>query len=146
MDIGFGDVVTPAPQALTFTALIDTVPQAEIMAYSLETVVAEKFHAMIALSLANSRMKDFFDVYRILVTDRVDNEMLAGAIKSTFSNRETNYRESHPLFTEDFFRAKDRQIFWKGFLQKIKYQETLDFSTVGALIRERLFPYWESMK
>ena len=117
MDIGFGDVVTPAPQALTFPALIDTVPQAEIMAYSLETVVAEKFHAMIALSLANSRMKDFFDVYRILVTDRVDNEVLAEAIKSTFSNRETNYRESHPLFTEDFFRAKDRQIFWKGFLQ-----------------------------
>lgn len=146
MDIGFGDVVTPAPQALTFPALIDTVPQAEIMAYSLETVVAEKFHAMIALSLANSRMKDFFDVYRILVTDRVDNEVLAEAIKSTFSNRETNYRESHPLFTEDFFIAKDRQIFWKGFLQKIKDQETLDFSTVGALIRERLFPYWESMK
>lgn len=91
-------------------------------------------------------MKDFFDVYRILVTDRVDNEVLAEAIKSIFSNRETNYRESHPLFTEDFFRAKDRQIFWKGFLQKIRYQETLDFSTVGALIRERLFPYWESMK
>lgn len=54
MDIGFGDVVTPAPQALTFPVLIDTMPQAEIMAYSLETVVAEKFHAMIALSLANS--------------------------------------------------------------------------------------------
>lgn len=91
-------------------------------------------------------MKDFFDVYRILVTDRVDNEVLAEAIKSIFSNRETNYREGHPLFTEDFFRAKGRQIFWTGFLQKIKYQETLDFSTVGALIRERLFPYWESMK
>lgn len=59
MDIGFGDVVTPAPQELAFPALIDTVPQAEIKAYSLETVVAEKFHAMIVLSLANSRMKDF---------------------------------------------------------------------------------------
>lgn len=69
MDIGFGDVVTPTPRELTFPALIDTVPQAEIKAYSLETVVAEKFHAMIVLSLANSRMKDFFDVYRILVTE-----------------------------------------------------------------------------
>ena len=47
LDIGFGDVVTPAPQELTFPALIDTMPQAEIKAYSLETVVAEKFHAMI---------------------------------------------------------------------------------------------------
>lgn len=146
LDIGFGDVITPAPQALTFPALIDTVPQAEIMAYSLETVVAEKFHAMIALSLANSRMKDFFDVYRILATDRVDSEVLAEAIKSTFANRETSYRENHPLFTEAYFTANDRQALWNGFLRKIKYQETLDFPTVGALIREKLSPYWESMK
>lgn len=146
MDIGFGDVVTPAPQKLAFPALIDTVPQAEIMAYSLETVVAEKFHAMISLSLANSRMKDFFDVYGILVTDRADNELLAEAIKSTFANRETVYRENHPLFTEEFFTAKDRQAFWNGFLRKIKYQEPLDFPTVGSLIRERLLPFWESMR
>lgn len=146
MDIGFGDVVTPTPQELTFPALIDTVPQAEIKAYSLETVVAEKFHAMIVLSLANSRMKDFFDVYRILVTDRVDDEILADAIKSTFTNRKTGYRENHPLFTEGFFALKDRQSFWNGFLRKIKYQEPLDFPTIGALIRERLFPFWEAMK
>lgn len=146
LDIGFGDVVTPAPQILAFPMLLDTVPQAEVMAYSLETVVAEKFHAMIVLSLANSRMKDFFDVYRILITDRVDNKLLAEAIKSTFVNRETGYRENHPLFTEDFFTAKDRQAFWNGFLRKMKYQEILDFPTVGALIRERLFPYWETMK
>lgn len=146
LDIGFGDVVTPAPQMLAFPMLLDTVPQAEVMAYSLETVVAEKFHAMIVLSLANSRMKDFFDVYRILITDRVDNKLLAEAIKSTFVNRETGYRENHPLFTEGFFTAKDRQAFWNGFLRKMKYQEILDFPTVGALIRERLFPYWETMK
>ena len=146
MDIGFGDVVTPAPQGLAFPALIDTVPQAEIKAYSLETVVAEKFHAMIVLSLANSRMKDFFDIYRILVTDRVDNKVLAEAIKSTFVNRETSYHENHPLFTEDFYKAKDRQVFWNGFLRKIKYQELLDFPTIGVLIRERLFPFWEAMK
>ncbi|MGM9763949.1 MAG: nucleotidyl transferase AbiEii/AbiGii toxin family protein [Candidatus Cryptobacteroides sp.] len=54
----------------------------------METVVAEKFHAMIVLSLANSRMKDFLDVYRILVTDKVDGEILSDAIKSTFANRD----------------------------------------------------------
>lgn len=146
MDIGFGDVVTPEPQELSFPVLIDTVPQAEIKAYSLETVVAEKFHAMIVLSLANSRMKDFFDVYRILVTDRVDGEVLSDAIKSTFANRETGYRENHPLFTEEFFMSKDRQSFWNGFLRKIKYPEPIDFQTVGLLIEEQLLPYWESLK
>ena len=146
MDIGFGDVVTPAPQELVFPALIDTVPQAEIKAYSLETVVAEKFHAMIVLSLANSRMKDFFDVYRILVTDKVDDEILPEAIRFTFANRGTGYRENHPLFTEEFFASKDRQSFWKGFLRKIKYSEIIEFQTVGLLIKDRLQPYWESLR
>ena len=120
-------------------------PQAEIKAYSLETVVAEKFHAMIVLSLANSRMKDFFDIYRILVTDRVDDGILSDAIKSTFANRGTGYRENHPLFTEEFFASKDRQFFWNGFLRKIKYPESINFQAVGLLIRERLKPYWESL-
>lgn len=146
MDIGFGDIVTPAPQEIVFPALIDTVPQAEIKAYSLETVVAEKFHAMIVLSLANSRMKDFFDVYRILVTNRVDGNILSDAIKSTFENRKTGYRENHPLFTEEFFISKERQSFWNGFLRKIKHQESIDFQTVGLLIKERLQPYWESLR
>ena len=146
MDIGFGDVVTPTPQELVFPALIDTVPQAEIKAYSLETVIAEKFHAMIELSLANSRMKDFFDVYRILATDRVDREILSNAIKSTFENRETKYRMNHPLFTNEFFASKDRQFLWNNFLRKIKYHESIDFQTVGLLIKDQLQPYWESLK
>lgn len=146
MDIGFGDVVTPAPQELVFPTLIHTVPPAEIKAYSLETVVAEKFHAMIVLSLANSRMKDFFDVYRILLAGRIDEEVLSEAIRSTFANRETGYRENHPLFTEEFFVSKDRQSFWNGFLRKIRYHESIDFQTVGLLIRARLQPYWESLK
>ena len=146
MDIGFGDIVTPAPQKLVFPALIDTVPQAKILAYSLEAVVAEKFHAMIELSLANSRMKDFFDVYRILATNRFNGEVLSGAIKSTFANRGTGYRENHPLFTEEFFISKERQSFWNGFLRKIKYRESIDFQAVGLLIKEQLQPYWESLK
>lgn len=146
IDIGFGDVIIPNPQLLAFPTLIDTVPQAEIMAYSLETVLAEKFHAMIVLSLANSRMKDFFDVYQILITGRVDSEVLAEAIQSTFTNRGTSYRENHPLFTDEFFTVKERQTLWNSFIQKIKYPETLDFPTVGKVIRERLQPYWEAMK
>lgn len=52
--------------------------------------------------------------------NRVDDEILPDAIKSTFTNRKTGYRENHPLFTEEFFVSKDRQSFWNGFLRKIK--------------------------
>ena len=62
-----------------------------ILAYSLETVVAEKFQAMISLSLGNSRMKDFFDVYQILSKQTLDSATLSEAIKATFANRGTEF-------------------------------------------------------
>lgn len=146
MDIGFGDVITPFPQQLAFPALIDTVPNATILAYSLETVVAEKFQAMISLSLGNSRMKDFFDVYQILTRQNIDPEILGEAIKATFANRDTKYVENHPLFTEEFFADANRTMYWESFLRRIKLGESLPFVSVGALIRDRLEPHWEGLR
>ena len=145
MDIGFGDVITPSPQQLAFPALIDTAPGANILAYSLETVVAEKFQAMISLSLGNSRMKDFFDVYQILSKQIIDPATLSEAIKATFANRGTDYIENHPLFSEDFFTENNRSQYWKGFLKRIKYSTPLSFTDVGALIRTHLQPYWDQL-
>ena len=145
MDIGFGDVITPSPQQLAFPALIGTAPGANILAYSLETVVAEKFQAMISLSLGNSRMKDFFDVYQILLKQTLDPDTLSEAIKATFANRGTDYKENHPLFSEDFFTDNNRSQYWKGFLKRIKYSTPLSFTDVGALIRTHLQPYWDQL-
>ena len=131
MDIGFGDVITPSPQQLAFPALIGT---------------AEKFQAMISLSLGNSRMKDFFDVYQILSKQTLDSATLSEAIKATFANRGTEYKENHPLFSEDFFTDSIRSLYWKGFLKRIKYSKQLSFTDVGALIRTHLQPYWDQLR
>jgi len=146
MDIGFGDVITPSPQQLAFPALIATAPGANILAYSLETVVAEKFQAMISLSLGNSRMKDFFDVYQILSKQTLDSATFSEAIKATFANRGTEYKENHPLFSEDFFTDSNRSLYWKGFLKRIKYSKQLSFTDVGTLIRTHLQPYWDQLR
>lgn len=146
MDVGFGDVITPSPQQLAFPALIATAPGANILAYSLETVVAEKFQAMISLSLGNSRMKDFFDVYQILSKQTLDSDILSEAIKATFTNRSTDYKENHPLFDKVFFTDSNRSLYWKGFLKRIKYSEPLSFTDVGALILTHLQPYWEQLR
>ena len=146
MDIGFGDVITPSPQQLEFPALIATAPGANVLAYSLETVVAEKFQAMISLSLGNSRMKDFFDVYQILSKQTLNSATLSEAIKATFANRGTEYKENHPLFSEDFFTDSIRSLYWKGFLKRIKYSKQLSFTDVGALIRTHLQPYWDQLR
>lgn len=142
MDVGFGDVVTPGPQDLDYPLLLENVPGVSVLAYSIETVVAEKFEAMISLSVNNSRMKDFFDVYEILIGGKLNTNVLTEAIHNTFQNRGTSYIENHPLFTEKFFTDANRESRWKGFLKSIKWQEDISFEQVGRIISTELAKYW----
>ena len=146
MDIGFGDVVTPGPQDLQYPLLLEDVPSMSVLAYSLETVVAEKFEAMISLSVNNSRMKDFFDVYGILNSGKLDKDVLTDAIENTFQNRGTSYVENHPLFNDDFYKDTNRIVRWKGFLKGIKWKENIEFEVIGQTIKSELFDYWEMLK
>ena len=147
VDIGFGDVVTPYPTTIDFPLLLPDIPSVNIQAYSLETVVAEKFHTMIDRDVLNSRMKDFFDCYQLLTKRDLDDETLYDAIKATFDNRGLTYNSELQLFTEDFSTDAARITRWKAFLKKIQWKETLDFETVMEVIRERLQPmaekYWK---
>lgn len=147
LDIGFGDVVTPGPVLVDFPLLLQDVPSINIQAYSLETVVAEKFHAMIERDVNNSRMKDFFDCYQILTTKELDDEMLYEAIKATFDNRELAYNANLRLFNDDFCTDEVRLKRWEVFLKNIQWKESLSFADVMAMIArhlKRLYErYWE---
>ncbi len=138
MDIGFGDIVTPEAQLLEYPLLLEGLPAAVVRAYSLETVVAEKFQAMVALGENNSRMKDFFDVYQILSNYNLDEDTLAQAIHATFEKRQTTVDADTPLFQSSFAEDAMRRQFWHGFLRKIKWREDLEFKTVWNLVVERL--------
>jgi prephenate dehydrogenase len=131
---------------LEYPLLLENVPEVEILAYSLETVVAEKFEAMISLSVNNSRMKDFFDVYRILKEGNLDEEVLKEAVKNTFENRGTGYVGGHPLFGEEFFKDPIRTSRWNGFLKSIRTNEQIAFEEVGEVIQEKMKGYWEIVK
>jgi len=145
MDIGFGDIITPNPQELEYPLLLKDLPPVNIMAYSLETVVAEKFQAMIELSEKNSRMKDFYDLYSLLNSTAMDSNLLEKAIHATLKNRKTVYEENHPLFSDDFPQKSQFKMLWKGFMKKIGKTEP-DFETAVGLIKEKLFPYWKSYR
>ena len=142
VDIGFGDVVTPKPALVDFPILLDDIPAIHIKAYSLETVVAEKFHTMIVRDVSNSRMKDFFDCYQILTTREMDNSLLYDAICATFDNRGLEYDANLQLFTADFAADYDRQQRWNAFLKKIQWKEPIEFADVMKLISERLRPMY----
>ena len=142
IDIGFGDVITPAPVEMKYPNLLSNVPQAFIKTYSLETIVAEKFQTMIARNTGNSRMKDFFDIYRIFEQDIVNPVILQKAIITTFKNRKTEFVENHPIFSDEFFIDKQRVARWNAFLKKIRWKESLPFQVIGSIVKKHLFTYW----
>lgn len=145
MDIGFGDVVTPSPVNLDFPILLEHLPCANILAYSLETVIAEKMHAIIDLADQSSRMKDYYDLHRILKEEKYDSEVLQEAIIRTFENRHTPYDENTMFFRKDFGINQQMGARWKAFMRKITKATDLSFSEVVAFIRETLRPYWENI-
>lgn len=146
VDIGFGDVVTPYPASIDFPLLLPNIPSVNLQAYSLETVIAEKFHTMLDRDEYNSRMKDFFDCYQLLTKRELDDETLYDAIKATFHNRELEYNPKLKLFTAEFVNDSNRQMRWKLFLRKIQWKEELSFNVVMQVITDRLKPmaekYW----
>lgn len=146
MDIGFGDIVIPQPAELDYPVLLADFPSTNIMAYSLETVVAEKFQTMIERTTFNSRMKDFFDLYRICSTQSLDATLLQEAIRATFENRYTHYSENHILFSDKFVQNTELNQRWNAFLNKIKYEPIVPFAEVMNRIIQWMKPYWESIK
>lgn len=146
VDIGFGDVVSPCPMTIDFPLLLPNIPSVNLQAYSLETVVAEKFHAMIDRDETNSRIKDFFDCYMLLTQRNISDETLFEAIRATFDNRALAYKPNLKLFSDEFATDKERIIRWKAFLKKIKWKEEIPFPVVMQIIKDRLQPmamkYW----
>lgn len=118
IDIGVGDAVTPDPQMATFPTLLDF-PAPRVCVYPAETVVAEKFQAMVALGIANTRMKDFYDVWLLSETHQFDGVTLASAIAATFARRGTPLPEHTPLaLTEQFARDPAKQAQWRAFNER----------------------------
>lgn len=146
MDIGFGDIIIPHPIELDYPALLDGMEDIPVMAYSLETVVAEKFQTMIARTVLNSRMKDFYDVYTILKHNTLDEANLQLAVSEVMKNRDTNYEENHPLFTEEFAMDASRNNQWASFVRKNKIDDVPPFPEVLHYICDRMKPIWESLR
>ena len=141
IDIGFGDAITPEPLSTTYPGLLEF-PAPVLKAYPRETVVAEKFQAMVALGIANSRMKDFYDVWTLARQFEFDGALLSSAIRATFERRQTPIPTAPPLaLTADFASDQSKATQWKAFLKKGKLVETPPSLTdVVKLLQDFLMP------
>ena len=145
MDIGFGDVVTPKPLDLDYPNLLEHLPSAKILAYSLETVIAEKLHAIVDLADQSSRMKDYYDLYIIMNKEKYDAAVLQEAIVHTFENRHTTYNANTMFFREDFADNQQMLVRWNAFIRKITKDTEVTFAEVVTFLQTKLQSFWDNL-
>jgi predicted nucleotidyltransferase component of viral defense system len=119
VDIGFGDAIEPGIAELELPVLLD-LPAPRLRAYPRETVIAEKFQAVVALGRANSRMKDLYDIWLLSRAYEFKGDRLARAIAATFARRNTVIPIDRPFgLTRAFADDSAKQHQWTSFAEGI---------------------------
>ncbi len=138
IDIGFADVITPAPEPLDYPTLLGH-PAPHLYGYPRETTLAEKVQAMTVLEMANSRMKDFYDVWQLIEHFEFDGKVVQAAIEKTFANRNTTLpQEDHIIFSSAFLESKLVQ--WNAFIRKLKIENATEMGEILNAIKTFLVP------
>ena len=141
LDIGFHDVVSPQARQMKYPVLLDD-PAPVLSVYSLESMVAEKFEAMISLGAVNSRMKDFYDVAQLAKTYDFDGLLLSTAVSQTLRRRRTTCPDQPTVFAPDFASDSVRKSRWSAFLKSVALAPT-DFTQTMLLVQNFLGPVYE---
>jgi Nucleotidyl transferase AbiEii toxin, Type IV TA system len=141
IDIGFGDAITPNPEQVEYPTLLKF-PAPMLRAYPRETVVAEKFEAMVVLGIANSRMKDFYDIWVLSRDFAFDGKLLSRAIAATFARRGTALPTTLPTaFTPDFSGDKSKQAQWSAFVRRGRLVvDAPSFEEVVTVLKSFIWP------
>jgi len=145
VDIGFGDAVLPEPIKSQLPTFLDF-PLPQLSVYPVYTVIAEKFQAMVMLGIANSRMKDIYDIKTIANTMGLDGDILLAVITATFKRRKTII-VSDPLyvFSDDFKNDEGKQIQWHAFFNKNNLENEIEFSVVIDALQYFLEPVYKAI-
>lgn len=138
LDIGFSDKIYPKPAKLDYPALLEF-PSPELRGYTPETMIAEKLDAMVKLGLANSRMKDFYDVWTMVNQFQITPEKIAPVIRDVFQNRKTVVKEAPKAFSEAFYNTPKTIQRWDSFLKGIGHGP-LSLEKVIIEIRDFFLP------
>lgn len=145
LDLGYRDEIHLTPERMTYPTLLD-MESPIILVYPPESVIAEKFQAMVFLGEVNSRMKDFYDIWLLSKHRRFDGKTLQKSIEETFRNRNTPFPSSTPTAFNDNF-SKNKQGIWKHFMDNLTVDVSIpeDFSTLTNDIKSFLMPVIESL-
>lgn len=144
VDIGVGDVIVPNAERRNIQTQLDGYENPEILTYSLESTIAEKFDAILQRFELTGRMKDFYDIYYLSRTFNFDGVNLQTAIQETLQNRGTAYEKDSFDRILALANDTDMQTKWRYFLRTLGNPE-IDFRTVIAGLQRFLEPVWKSI-
>ncbi len=140
VDIGYGDLVTPAAEQIDYPVLLEDLNPPRLGAYPVYTVIAEKLEAIVSLGMVNSRLKDYFDLQILLVREELDEQVLATAVRRTFAVRSTPLPQQVPLgLSSEFGEDPGKQAQWRAFLRRNELDE-VPLPAVVSQMREGLMP------
>jgi hypothetical protein len=147
VDIGFGDPVTPGAEWIMFPTLLDA-PPPQLLACPRYTMVAEKVEAMARLGLANSRMKDFYDLWLLSQLFEFEGLTLCEAVRNTFGRRSTPLPSGLPVaLSDDFRKDAQKQAQWRAFVRRSKPEKVPgDIDVVIGYVAAFLMPVLEAAK
>lgn len=146
IDVGFGDAITPGPESIQFPSLLGF-PTPLVASYPKETVVAEKLQAAVMLGMANTRMKDFYDLWVLTQQFEFSGELLCRAVQATFARRRTEIPVSLPLaLTAEFTQDKAKQSQWQAFLKRGRLASDLSLEQVIGVLSEFLGPVLQAAR
>jgi len=135
IDIGFGDVIHPGPQEIAYPRILQDFPAATVRAYPPETVIAEKFEAMVRFDELASRLKDHFDIWVLSRTFAFELEVLQSAIFKTFTQRGTVLPVAlPPPLTARFAANRAKLAQWSAFL--VRTSPTIEPPSFGELVED----------
>jgi predicted nucleotidyltransferase component of viral defense system len=140
VDVGFGNAVTPGAKELEMPTLLDTIaPRPRVLAYPMETVISEKLHAMVMFGQANNRLKDYFDIWTLIRMHGFHSDDLVRAVINTFDAQERPIPDMpFAALTEEY--ARDKQVAWSIFLDKIDEREDIVFLDVVSDLSDFAWP------
>lgn len=140
IDFGFGDQIIPGPIEVTLPELLD-LGSPRLLGYTAETSIAEKFQAIVALDVTNTRYKDFYDIWLLSKDLEFDGKVLSKAVKTTFKQRNTSIPAEIPnALTEGFTDDENKQKQWRAFLRKNRLDESISLGEAVEQIQNFLLP------
>lgn len=145
IDVGFGDELYKKAETLDYPTILD-MESPKLNAYSVETVIAEKFEAIVKLNFLTSRMKDFYDLIFIAENYELTKSDLLNSIKRTFETRETAISNRKIIYQYEFKNDDEKQKQWKGFLKRIKSEMENNFITIINKLEKFIEPVFENVE